>query len=134
MSRILVMDDDPYVRALVRFVLEREGHEVFDAPDGATGLRCFREVGADLVLCDIFMPEKDGLETILALRKESSRVKIVAVSGQLRGMVDYGKTALRFGADATIDKPFTANALLKAVRQHVAPPAPVRHLRTGSEG
>ncbi|HZI22892.1 MAG TPA: response regulator, partial [Gemmatimonadales bacterium] len=81
MARILVMEDDPSFRNAVRVVLEAAGYEVIEAADGAVGLRLHREQGADLVLVDIFMPERDGLEVIRALKIEAPGAKIIAMSG-----------------------------------------------------
>src|SRR5260370_16043486 len=81
MARILVMDDDGVIRAAVRRILESAGHEVLEAADGAAGLRLHREQGADLVVVDIFMPGRDGVEVIRALRQEAPLAKVVAISG-----------------------------------------------------
>src|SRR2546422_679647 len=76
-ARILVMDDDGTLRGAIRVALEAAGYEVMEAADGHAGLRLQREQGADLVLVDIFMPERDGLEVIRALRAEHPQPKIV---------------------------------------------------------
>src|SRR5882724_4831199 len=80
-ARILVMDDDALLRGALRVALEAAGYEVLEAGDGDAGLRLQREQGADLVLVDIFMPQRDGLEVIRALRAETPQTKIVAMSG-----------------------------------------------------
>src|SRR2546422_179515 len=80
-ARILVMDDDELLRGALRVVLEAAGYEVIEAADGNAGLRLEREQSADLVLVDIFMPERDGLEVIRALRTEIPQPKIIAMSG-----------------------------------------------------
>jgi len=64
MYHILIIDDDEQIRRICRTVLELEGYEVEDAPDGVVGLEKFDERPSDIVLCDIFMPRQDGLETI----------------------------------------------------------------------
>lgn len=64
MARILVIDDDGQVRGAIRRILERAGHTVLDAADGEMGMRAHREGPADLIITDIFMPERDGIETI----------------------------------------------------------------------
>ena len=76
-----MMDDDELLRSALRVVLEAAGYEVIEAADGNAGLRLQREQGADLVLVDIFMPERDGLEVIRALRAETTQAKIIAMSG-----------------------------------------------------
>jgi CheY-like chemotaxis protein len=79
--RILVADDEPAILAAVRVVLEADGFEVSEAPDGLAALRLCRRQSVDLVLCDVFMPNQDGLETIAVLRQENPSVKIIAMSG-----------------------------------------------------
>jgi DNA-binding response OmpR family regulator len=118
MSTILVMDDDEQVRAMLRQALEREGYEVLDAPDGKEGMRLFREQGADLIITDLIMPEKEGLETIMELRRDFPDVKIIAISGGGRVSADeYLDQAYKFGARVILTKPFALEELLDAVRE-----------------
>lgn len=81
MTRILVIDDEPQVRAMLRQMLEREGYEVVEAEEGEEGMRRYREQPVDLVITDILMPQKEGIETIRALRRTNPGVKIIAISG-----------------------------------------------------
>ncbi len=81
MSNILVIEDDEQVSVVIKKMIEREGHNVLEAADGVEGLRIFRENRIDLTVTDILMPEKDGILTILELKKLSSSVKIIAISG-----------------------------------------------------
>jgi len=112
------MDDDELLREALRIVLEGAGYEVMEASDGEVGLRLQREHPADLVLVDIFMPERDGLEVIKALRVESPQVKIIAVSGGGRtGQIEVLSVAAAFGAARTLVKPFAPRELLKAIRE-----------------
>ena len=121
MARILVMDDDGTLRGAIRVALEAAGYEVLEAADGHAGLRLQREQGADLVLVDIFMPERDGLEVIKALRVESPQVKIIAVSGGGRtGQIEVLSVAAAFGAARTLVKPFAPRELLKVIRELLA--------------
>ncbi|HYK82270.1 MAG TPA: response regulator [Gemmatimonadales bacterium] len=125
MARILVIDDEAALRSVIRRALERAGHEVLDASDGAVGLRLHREKGADVVLVDIFMPEQDGIEVIAALRAEAPQAKIIAMSGGGRsGKMDLLKDAAVFGAARTLWKPFELSDLVAAVRDLLAGPAP----------
>ncbi len=118
MARILVVDDEEVIRSTVRQILERAGHEVREAADGALALRAFREQGADLVLTDIIMPEMEGVETTVALRKISADVKIIAMSGGGRTRnLDFLKVARKLGADGVLPKPFGMKDLLSAVEQ-----------------
>jgi DNA-binding response OmpR family regulator len=124
MTRILLMDDDDVLRGALRVVLEAAGYEVVEAKDGEAGLRFQREQGADLVLVDIFMPERDGLEVIRALRAETPPPKIVAMSGGGKtGQVDVLQAAA-FGASGTLRKPFEPHALLTAIRAQLGDAAP----------
>lgn len=117
MARILVMEDDPLFRNAVRVVLEAAGYEVIEAADGAAGLRLYREQGADVILVDIFMPERDGLEVIRTLQVEAPRAKIIAMSGGGTTLkISLLDEAAAFGASRTLSKPFPPSALLKAIR------------------
>jgi DNA-binding response OmpR family regulator len=106
MARILIIDDDVQILNMLRQTLEREGHAVVDAPDGNEGLRLFRENPTDLIITDLIMPEKEGIETIMELRRDFPDVKIIAISGG--GRLDPGQylsIAKSFGAQYTFTKP-----------------------------
>ena len=125
MARILVMDDDALLRGALRVALEAAGYEVLEAADGDAGLRLQREQGADLVLVDIFMPQRDGLEVIRALRAETPQPKIVAMSGGGRtGQVEVLRAAAGLGASRTLLKPFEPRALLQVIRELLGERAP----------
>jgi YesN/AraC family two-component response regulator len=99
-------------------ILEREGHEVMDAPDGKVGIELYRKEPADVVITDIIMPDKEGLETIMDLRREYPEVKVIAISGGGRVKSgDYLHMAAKFGAQLTLTKPFEQEELLEAVRE-----------------
>ena len=115
MAKILVIDDSEDIRILLHEALQAAGHSVVEAADGEAGLRSYREHYPDLVITDIVMPNKEGLETIMELRRESPGVKIVAMSGGTRGMViSFLPAAKKLGADYTLPKPFSL-AELQAV-------------------
>ena len=115
MAKILVIDDSEDIRILLHEALQAAGHSVVEAADGEEGLRSYREHCPDLVITDIVMPNKEGLETIMELRRESPGVKIVAMSGGTRGMViSFLPAAKKLGADYTLPKPFSL-AELQAV-------------------
>ena len=107
MASVLVIDDDIQVRTFVRKFLEAEGYEVREAGNGAEGVKAFRQQPPDLVLCDIFMPEKEGLQTIRELQDEFGKVKIVAMSGGNHhcSQVDFLPLARKCGAVSVLHKP-----------------------------
>ncbi len=118
MKRILVIDDDDQVRRMIRQMLERAGYEVTDAPDGEIGVRMHRAEPVDLIITDIFMPEKEGLETIRELRRDFPDIKIIAISGGgSTGAFSYLPLAKSFGALDTISKPFDRSELLDSVKR-----------------
>jgi PAS domain S-box-containing protein len=116
-ARILVIDDDGQLRGAIRRVLEQAGYDVREAADGAAGLRLYREQGADLVIVDIFMPGRDGLEAIRDLRGEPRQAKIVAFSGgDQTGRLEMLRVAEVIGASRTLTKPVALKELLATVR------------------
>jgi DNA-binding response OmpR family regulator len=116
MRRVLVIADHAEIREILRETLEAAGYEVAVAGNGREGLETQRRQPADLVITDIFMPEKEGLETIQELRHQSPRPKIIAMSGG-GPRLDYLHSAQAFGADRVIDKPFDCEAMVAAVRE-----------------
>ena len=121
MARILVIDDDQDVRLLAREALESAGHEVIVAADGAQGLELQRKSRAAVVITDILMPEKEGLETIRGLRRLDPEVRIIAISGADPESVNgYLRLAVTFGARRILGKPFGVDDLLAAVSEVLA--------------
>jgi CheY-like chemotaxis protein len=117
-TRILVIDDEEQPRRMLRSVLERAGYEVIEARDGNEGLQRFREAPTDVIITDLLMPEKEGLETIMDARREFPEVKIIAMSGGGRaGNLNFLEIARRLGAQRTLSKPFELQVLLAAVRE-----------------
>ena len=78
-TRILLIDDDPLARNILRQILELDGHMVVDAANGAVAMQRWSEQPADLIVTDILMPEKDGLEVICELRRQCPQLKVIAV-------------------------------------------------------
>ena len=108
MARILVIEDDDEVRELLRQILEHVGYEVEEANDGDEGIKRYRETQSDLIITDIIMPKKEGIETITDLRMEFPDVKVIAISGGGRlGPEPYLEVAQSFGANRIIMKPFS---------------------------
>jgi DNA-binding response OmpR family regulator len=116
-ARILVVDDNDSMRHWLAEILTRAGHQIIQGADGAEACRISREVDVDLVILDLFMPVKDGIETLRALRARAPAVPIIAISGG--GADDTGvdllKAAVLLGAVQSIEKPFTPAVLLEAV-------------------
>jgi DNA-binding response OmpR family regulator len=125
MARILVLDDEEHMREAVRLALERDGHEVSEVADGATALSLFRDHRMDIVITDLVMPHKDGAEVIRDLRKLSSTVKIVALSGRggicIKANLDR---ALMTGADRALMKPCDFDELRRTIRELCGDHAP----------
>lgn len=121
MARILIIEDEPQVREMIRQTLERAGHEVAEAGDGEEGLRIFAEKPADLVVTDILMPKKGGLVTILELRQHHPALKIIAMSGGGRsGKLNFLSTAQTFPGVRAFRKPFRKTEFLAAVDELLA--------------
>ena len=116
MANILVVDDDEQVREVFKRTLEAHGHRVKEAGDGRAAVSSYREQPADLVILDIIMPEKDGLETILDLRRDFPEAKIIVISGGGRASAQgYLRPAKILGADLAYSKPLAPNELLEAI-------------------
>lgn len=116
MPKILVVDDEPDIRRLLRTWLEAERYEVFEAKDGAQAFELYKQVEPDLVITDIYMPNKDGLGLIRKLRSANSRAKMIAMTGG--SSIDSSDplvVAEMLGAELTVRKPFTDNDMLEAV-------------------
>jgi len=118
MALILIIDDDVQIRLLLKRILEQDGHEVMDISDGKEGLKIYRERPADLIITDIIMPEKDGLEIIQDFRQEFPDVKIIAISGGGQvGSDVYLNAARCFGAKYTFTKPIEREELLTSIQE-----------------
>jgi len=117
MQKILVIDDDAQVLATLRKMLEREGYTVITASDGTEGVRCYRENSIDLIITDLIMPGKEGVETITELCREFPKARIIAISGGWRNDPKrYLEMAENLGAQYAFTKPVDRKELLSAVR------------------
>ena len=118
MAKILIIEDDKEVRGLLKALLSRSGHTVREAGDGREGIHNFRTSPSDLIITDLIMPHKEGLETIIDLRQEFPDLKIIAISGGSRdNRENYLKTAELCGASRIFHKPFANKDLLAAVNE-----------------
>jgi DNA-binding response OmpR family regulator len=116
---VLVIDDEPVMRDFVRAVLEEDGHDVHVAADGAAGVRAFRAHPFDLVITDLLMPEKEGIETSAELLQIDPGVRIIAISGAEHAATHF-RVLKHIGVRAMLHKPFTAAELLSAVEKVLA--------------
>lgn len=116
MAKILVLDDELSILLMIKKMLEKAGHEVSLALNGREGMELFEKSRPDLLITDIIMPEKEGLETIFELRRKFPELKIIAISGGGRISPDgYLPGAKLLGADMTFQKPLDQKEFLQAV-------------------
>jgi len=117
MKHVLVVDDDPPIRRICKQILEQAGFSVSEASNGVEALASYTSDRPDVVLMDIIMPQKDGVDTILELRSTFPQVRIVAMSGG--GAVPAGKylaITQSLGVQGMLRKPFHAEELIKAIQ------------------
>lgn len=119
-QRILVVDDDVSIRQALDIALTKAGYEVLQARDGEEATRLWRDSGADLVIVDIWMPKKGGLQVLRELRAHSPSTPVIAMTDGGRSKnfnpLSYGKI---LGAARTIAKPFTLEGMLAMVKQEL---------------
>lgn len=121
MSSILVVDDDVQVLDVMSEMLRLEGYSVTIAENGRHAVERMRSDSFDLVITDLIMPEKEGLETIADIRRFCADLPIIAISGSGRvGPADYLETARFIGANTTLAKPFGREELIKTVSELLA--------------
>jgi DNA-binding response OmpR family regulator len=118
--QILVIDDTSEIRTPLVEFLRFSGYEVFEAENGKQGLQIFDSRAIDLVLTDIVMPEKEGLETIMDLRKRKPNLKIIAMSGSSPRSSEYLHYAEKLGAHRVILKPFDFQIMLATIQELLA--------------
>lgn len=116
MAQILVVEDDTEVRELMIAMLESMGHRVIHAKNGIEGIEKYKTGEIDLVITDIMMPEKDGIETIRELKECNTAVKIIAITGY-RGRFNRLPAAEFLGAQETLVKPFTKADLSSTINK-----------------
>jgi DNA-binding NtrC family response regulator len=124
-ARILVVDDEEQVRGAMVRLLQRLGHEAAGAEDGEAALRHVRAHSTDLVITDMQMPGKSGLELLLELRALDPRLPVIAMSGgDSSKQLDLLGSAGLLGAVAVMLKPYTVDELVMAVRGALTPGRP----------
>ena len=121
MPRILLVDDDESFRKMLRLSLIRMGHDVVEARDGREAVRLIKEGPPDIMITDLVMPEKEGLETIDEVRRQYPALKIIAMSGGGRiNASDYLKIARAMGADQVLAKPFSIDEIAASLASVMA--------------
>jgi DNA-binding response OmpR family regulator len=129
MQAILVVDDDPMVRQLLRNMLQVAGYAVDEAGDGLEGLICCARRRYDLVIIDLMMPNKDGLQMISELRLADPSATIMALSGWVVDTLDLLGAAAKLGADDISSKPFDTPVFMGKIRTLLTR----RHARSRTE-
>lgn len=114
---VLIVDDHDAMRVMLSRALAEFGHTTFDAEDGGVALKVVAKHPIDLVVTDLVMPEKEGIETIMAIRKQYPHIRILAMSGghQNRNAMPYLELAARLGAHGTLQKPFNISDLIAKI-------------------
>lgn len=123
MARVLLVDDEPLLRETLRTALQAVGFTVVVAPNGDVALKAIASEPFDVIVTDVLMPETDGLEMIMRIRKQSNNVRIIAMSGggRMRNM-DMLEFAKSFGADSVIAKPFLPKQLVALIKSLLGKP------------
>lgn len=115
-ATLLVVEDDNQFRAFLEEYLELAGYAVLSARDGREGQNMYREHRPDIMITDLSMPEKDGLELIREIKKEFPDARVIAISGDCKGFSDiFLEVASLFRADAMLRKPFEMRALVEEI-------------------
>ena len=128
MAKIIVIDDEEDIRNVLKEVLCRAGHDVEVAANGDDGIQLLRDHGADLVVTDVIMPGKDGVDTAYEIRMEFPNTRIIVISGggkvtpidyepEAISTTAYLASATAAGADMTLTKPFDRDEILDAVSE-----------------
>lgn len=126
-NTVLVIDDERAMREMLRSILESVRYHVIEAENGVAGVQLFREHKPALVITDILMPDRDGIETVRELRKLDPQAVILAISGGGRAKyTSFLKVAREFGAAEALQKPFRREELLAAVQRLIGPPGDAR--------
>ncbi|MTW21431.1 response regulator [Allochromatium palmeri] len=122
MTNVLIVDDDDIFRAMLVEMVQREGYQVSTATDGNKALAAIEQSQPDLIITDILMPEKDGIELIMELAQRESGIPIIAVSGGRRSIsLEFNlESAKLMGVRATLPKPFSREDLRRAIAEALA--------------
>ncbi len=118
MARILVIEDDEMMLALLRHILGEDGHEVFPTADGPRGILLYQEHRPDVVLLDLALPSMNGLEVLRTIKDFDAKARVIVVTGY--GSDESAEVAFRYGALDFVQKPFEPARLLERVRKAIA--------------
>lgn len=114
--KVLVVDDDDSSRYMLRFLLEKEQHQVFEAEDGDIGFEMYQEVKPDIVITDIVMPKKEGLSLIKELRAENNSLPVIAITSDVHGRAkEFLELSKQVGATTVMEKPISHDNLATAL-------------------
>jgi CheY-like chemotaxis protein len=117
MATVLIVDDEKLIRRTLRQMLEKAGYDVIEASDGLQALEIFTQNQPDLMICDIIMPNMEGIETLRTVKKINPDIKVIVISGGARtGNLNYLSVAEKLGADAVLDKPFGSKKLIETIK------------------
>ena len=120
MTRVLIVDDSEDARLAIAEFLERDGYEVVVSAEGWEAIRAQEKSPFDVLITDIFMPDKDGVETIREFHQRYPQTRIIAMSGMVGTKVDYLSLSRDFGADKVLRKPFDVAELKTMLREVLA--------------
>jgi len=117
MAKILVVDDEEPIRCLVKQILLKDGHDIMEAENGQVACDMFGDAEIDLIVTDLVMPEKNGIEMIMEIKRSQPKVKVIAISGGIgfSGQIDLLSVANLLGAKHIIKKPFGVDDVRHAV-------------------
>ncbi len=120
MIKILVIDDDELVKNMISSVLRKNNFEVVSASNGVEGVNVAKKVEPNIVLTDMLMPDKEGVETIIEVKQALPEVKVIAMSGggQEKNMT-FLQMAKKVGADCVLQKPFKPSDLVSMIKEMV---------------
>jgi DNA-binding response OmpR family regulator len=114
----MVVDDDSIIRKFLCSILEKAGYQVSEAQNGKVAMKLFRNFPADVIIMDLVMPEKEGIETIMEFSRDFPAAKIIAITGGLKGETELLLNASRdLGASRAFKKPLDAKTILEAVKE-----------------
>lgn len=117
MAKILLIDDNEAVRESLGEILKMENHEVHIAENGVNGMKVCKKNSFDIIISDLFMPDKDGFEVIREIKSESYKSKLIAISGFGNSNNTYLTMAKKMGADAIISKPINFSTFIDKINE-----------------